>query len=53
VLESARLVAFLATARPAECRQFYQRTLGLICMGEDAHTLIFDRNGTVLRIQKL
>jgi catechol 2,3-dioxygenase-like lactoylglutathione lyase family enzyme len=53
MLETAHLVAFLPTARPAESRQFYQRTIGLIFMGEDAHSLIFDCNGTFLRIQKL
>ncbi len=53
MLESANVVAFLATARPADCRRFYQETLGLISLGEDPHTLMFDCNGTTLRIQKL
>jgi catechol 2,3-dioxygenase-like lactoylglutathione lyase family enzyme len=53
MLETANLIAFLATARPAECRKFYQETLGLISLGEDPHTLLFDCNGTTLRIQKL
>jgi len=53
MLETANVVAFLSTARPAESRRFYQETLGLISMGEDAHTLLFDCNGTTLRIQKL
>jgi catechol 2,3-dioxygenase-like lactoylglutathione lyase family enzyme len=53
MLETANLVAFLSTARPAESRRFYQETLGLISLGEDAHSLLFDCNGTTLRIQKL
>ncbi len=53
MLETANLVAFLATARPDESRRFYQETLGLISLGEDAHTLLFDCNGITLRIQKL
>jgi catechol 2,3-dioxygenase-like lactoylglutathione lyase family enzyme len=53
MLETANVVAFLATAKPAEARRFYQETLGLISLGEDAHTLMFDCNGTTLRIQKL
>ncbi|MGA8275147.1 MAG: VOC family protein [Thermoplasmata archaeon] len=53
MLETANLVAFLSTARPAESRRFYQEVLGLISLGEDAHTLLFDCNGTTLRIQKL
>jgi catechol 2,3-dioxygenase-like lactoylglutathione lyase family enzyme len=53
MLETANLIAFLATARPDESRRFYQETLGLISLGEDAHTLLFDCNGITLRIQKL
>jgi catechol 2,3-dioxygenase-like lactoylglutathione lyase family enzyme len=53
MLENANLIAHLATARPAEARRFYQETLGLLFMGEDAQTLIFDSNGIVLRIQKV
>jgi catechol 2,3-dioxygenase-like lactoylglutathione lyase family enzyme len=53
MLESANLVAFLGTAQPEASRQFYGETLGLLLMGEDEHTIIFDSNGIVLRIQKL
>jgi catechol 2,3-dioxygenase-like lactoylglutathione lyase family enzyme len=53
MLETANLIAFLSTARPADCKRFYQQTLGLISLGEDAHTLLFDCNGTTLRIQKV
>ena len=52
MLESLNLIAFLTTSRPAESREFYQEKLGLLFMGEDASFLIFDSNGTVLRIQK-
>jgi catechol 2,3-dioxygenase-like lactoylglutathione lyase family enzyme len=52
MLENANLIAFLATANPVECRKFYHETLGLLFMGEDANTLIFDSNGTILRVQK-
>jgi catechol 2,3-dioxygenase-like lactoylglutathione lyase family enzyme len=52
MLESLNLIAFLTTARPAESRTFYQDRLGMLFMGEDANFLIFDSNGTVLRIQK-
>ncbi|MCI4373377.1 MAG: VOC family protein [Thermoplasmata archaeon] len=53
MLETANVIAFLATARPEESRRFYQETLGLISLGEDPRTLMFDCNGTTLRIQKL
>jgi catechol 2,3-dioxygenase-like lactoylglutathione lyase family enzyme len=53
MLETANLVAFLSTARPEESRRFYQETLGLISLGEDPRTLMFDCNGITLRIQKL
>ncbi|HLM90877.1 MAG TPA: VOC family protein [Thermoplasmata archaeon] len=52
MLESLNLIAFLTTARPAESKDFYQEKLGLLFMGEDSGFLIFDSNGTVLRIQK-
>jgi catechol 2,3-dioxygenase-like lactoylglutathione lyase family enzyme len=52
MLESLNLIAFLTTSKPAECRAFYQDKLGLLFMGEDPGFLIFDSNGTVLRIQK-
>jgi catechol 2,3-dioxygenase-like lactoylglutathione lyase family enzyme len=53
MLETANLVAFLSTAHPTESRRFYGETLGLISLGEDAHALLFDCNGTTLRIQKM
>jgi catechol 2,3-dioxygenase-like lactoylglutathione lyase family enzyme len=53
MLENANLVAFIGTAKPAEARAFYEDTLGLLFMSEDPHTMIFDSNGTVLKVQKL
>jgi catechol 2,3-dioxygenase-like lactoylglutathione lyase family enzyme len=52
MLETLDLIAFLTTARPEESRDFYQQKLGLLFMGEDPNFLIFDSNGTVVRIQK-
>lgn len=53
MLESLNLIAFLSTSRPADSREFYQQKLGMLFMGEDPNFLIFDSNGTVLRIQKV
>jgi catechol 2,3-dioxygenase-like lactoylglutathione lyase family enzyme len=53
VLESANVVAFLATSKPEVCRKFYQETLGLLYLGDDGQTLIFDANGTTVRVQKV
>lgn len=53
MLGSAHLAAFAATAHPDNARQFYQGTLGLHLVSEDAFALAFDANGTMLRIQKV
>jgi len=53
MLENGSLIAFLATTRPAECRSFFEEKLGLIYQGETPHSLIFDANGTMLRIDKV
>jgi catechol 2,3-dioxygenase-like lactoylglutathione lyase family enzyme len=51
MLASAHLVAFAATLDAALARTFYRDTLGLRLVSEDAFALVFDCNGTVLRIQ--
>ncbi len=53
MLENANLVAFAATAKPDECRHFYHDLLGLLFMGDDGRALLFDSNGTSLRILKV
>jgi len=47
------VVAFVATAKPDVCRKFYTDTLGLLFVGDDGQTLIFDSNGTTLRVHKV
>lgn len=53
MLESANVVAFLATAKPDVCRKFYHETLGLLFVGDDGQSLVFDSNGTTVRVQKV
>jgi catechol 2,3-dioxygenase-like lactoylglutathione lyase family enzyme len=47
---SHNIVAFAATSRPARARRFYHDTLGLRFVSEDEFALVFDANGTMLRV---
>lgn len=44
---------FLATSNPAESKQFYEAQLELPFISEDDFALVFDVDGTELRIQKV
>lgn len=50
ILTSARHVAFLCTCDRKKAKTFYGSTLGLPVTYEDDHALVFDLNGTSLRI---
>lgn len=45
-----KLVAFLATRDPARAKTFYGDTLGFPLVSEDSFALVFDVQGTMLRI---
>jgi catechol 2,3-dioxygenase-like lactoylglutathione lyase family enzyme len=47
------LVALLATANADRSRYFFENVLGLRLLGDDAFALVFDANGTTLRVQKV
>jgi catechol 2,3-dioxygenase-like lactoylglutathione lyase family enzyme len=49
-LASRKLVAFVATRDAARAKEFYGRVLGLRLTGEDGFALVFDANGTTLRV---
>jgi catechol 2,3-dioxygenase-like lactoylglutathione lyase family enzyme len=53
MLSKGALIAFLATAQPARARAFYEGTLGFRLVTDDQFALLFDCNGTSLRIQKV
>jgi catechol 2,3-dioxygenase-like lactoylglutathione lyase family enzyme len=48
----SRMVGFLNTAKPDEARAFYADTLGFAFKGDDGFALVFDANGTMIRIAK-
>jgi hypothetical protein len=45
-----KLVAFIATRDTTRAKAFYADTLGLALIGEDQFAVVFDANGTMLRI---
>ena len=47
---SHRIMAFVATSKPARARRFYRDTLGLRLLTEDEFALAFDAHGTMLRV---
>lgn len=50
ILGSSRIVAFAAVRDRDAARAFYRDTLGLTLLGEDQFAMVFDANGTTLRI---
>jgi catechol 2,3-dioxygenase-like lactoylglutathione lyase family enzyme len=50
VLASAKVVAFLATGDAARAKAFYGEVLGLRLLSEDGFAVVFDANGTTLRV---
>ena len=53
MLESAELVAFVATSDVPRARTFYAETLGLELVGDDGFALVFDAHGTTLRVTQV
>lgn len=47
-----RFVAFVSTARPAECIAFYGDALGFTFVKDDGYALVFQAFGTMIRIGK-
>lgn len=53
MLGSRDVVAFAATTDARRARAFYEGQLGIRLMREEPTALVFDTNGTVLRIRKV
>jgi catechol 2,3-dioxygenase-like lactoylglutathione lyase family enzyme len=53
VLTRSDLIAFVATAREEESRRFYRDVLGLKLVEDFEFAMVFDSNGTMLRIAKV
>jgi catechol 2,3-dioxygenase-like lactoylglutathione lyase family enzyme len=50
MLSTSPIIAFVPTRDSARARAFYADTLGLRFVSEDNFALVFDANGTMLRI---
>jgi catechol 2,3-dioxygenase-like lactoylglutathione lyase family enzyme len=50
-LGSYDVIAFVATANPSKAKAFYGDVLGLRLLGDDDFALVFDANGTMVRVQ--
>lgn len=53
MLGKQTLVAFVATSDAARARAFYETTLGLALVSDDPYALVFNANGTTIRVQKV
>jgi catechol 2,3-dioxygenase-like lactoylglutathione lyase family enzyme len=53
MLESEKLVAFVAARDPSRAKEFYRGTLGLRLVSEDQFALVFDAAGTMLRVTRV
>ena len=49
-LSTSKLMAFAATTDPAKARAFYEGVLGLRLTEDSPFALVFDANGTMLRV---
>ena len=53
MLAHSHIIAFIATIQPEQAKVFYSEVLGLRLMEDTPFALVFDANGTMLRIQKV
>jgi len=53
MLGTSKLMAFAATRDAARARTFYAEVLGLRLIADEPHAVVFDANGTMLRLQKV
>jgi catechol 2,3-dioxygenase-like lactoylglutathione lyase family enzyme len=53
MLDKQPIIAFVPTIDAARARAFYEGVLGLRLVSDDPFALVFDANGTMLRVVKL
>jgi predicted enzyme related to lactoylglutathione lyase len=53
MLNKSDLISFVATDNAKTAREFYEKILGLTFVSGDQFALVFEVNGTMLRIQKV
>ena len=47
-----KMIGFVTTKAPAKAKTFYGEVLGFRFVSEDEYALVFDANGTMLRVAK-
>lgn len=52
MLQQCDVIAFVGTTNPARSRAFYETALGLRFVAEEPSAIVFDANGTILRVSK-
>ena|ERR1700754_592026 len=52
-MRESKIISFVATQNAARAMEFYAGTLGLTLISDDPFALVFDANGTMLRVQKV
>jgi catechol 2,3-dioxygenase-like lactoylglutathione lyase family enzyme len=53
MLSSSPIIAFVATKDPAKAKAFYRDVLKLKLRADEPFALVFDANGTMLRVSKV
>lgn len=53
MLNDAEIMCFAATKNPDAAKDFYERVLGLPLLEDSQFALVFNANGTLLRMQKV
>jgi catechol 2,3-dioxygenase-like lactoylglutathione lyase family enzyme len=53
MLGSSPIMAFVSTKDPARAKTFYQDVLGLNFVADEPYALVFEANGTMLRVSKV
>ena len=53
MLTDQSIIAYVATTDPERSRVFYASTLGLRLVDETPYALVFDANGTMLRVTRV
>jgi catechol 2,3-dioxygenase-like lactoylglutathione lyase family enzyme len=49
----SKVIGFVATKNPPGALKFYAETLGLTLISDDPFAMVFEANGTMLRVQKV
>jgi catechol 2,3-dioxygenase-like lactoylglutathione lyase family enzyme len=53
MLNTSKIISFVATKNPEIAREFYEKTLGLSLVSDDPFALVFNVNGAMLRVAKV